>query len=120
MSRTTAALMAGLLLAGSLPALAHTVDPALYHRHLRHGAVVDPRFPPPPDYGPEAAPGSYPAIGYGRDPRPNGGFSVNPYGYGNYTMGADGGFGGYPPGSAGAAELREQQNRKCRVVPEQC
>ncbi len=51
---------------------------------------------------------------------PNGGYHVNRYGYGQYTRGTDGGFGGYPAGSAGAQILREQQRRKCDAVPEEC
>lgn len=48
------------------------------------------------------------------------GYRVNRYGYGNYVRGPNGGFGGYPAGSAGAQILRQKQHDKCRAVPERC
>ena len=49
-----------------------------------------------------------------------GGYYVNRYGYGNYVAGPNGSFGGYPAGSAGAQELRNEQRYKCRDLPESC
>ena len=52
----------------------------------------------------------------GEDPA----YHVNRYGYGNYVQGPNGAFGGYPAGSPGAIELQNEQDRKCRFVPETC
>ena len=52
----------------------------------------------------------------GEDPT----FHVNRYGYGNYVQGPNGAFGGYPAGSAGAIELQNEHDIKCRYLPESC
>ena len=44
----------------------------------------------------------------------------NSIGYGRFVPGPHGSFGGYPAGSAGAEELRNQQRYKCQAVPEEC
>ena len=49
-----------------------------------------------------------------------GGYVINQMGYGNYTAGPNGGFGGYPPGSPQAEELMNNQRYKCDFVPESC
>ena len=52
----------------------------------------------------------------GEDPT----FHVNRYGYGNYVQGPNGSYGGYPAGSAGAIELENEHDIKCRDLPESC
>lgn len=52
----------------------------------------------------------------GEDPT----YHVNRYGYGNYVQGPNGAYGGYPAGSAGAIELQNEHDIKCRYVPESC
>ncbi len=52
----------------------------------------------------------------GEDPT----FHVNRYGYGNYVQGPNGSYGGYPAGSAGAIELQNEHDIKCRDLPESC
>lgn len=52
----------------------------------------------------------------GEDPR----YHVNRYGYGNYVQGPNGSYGGYPAGSAGAIELQNEHDIKCRYLPESC
>ena len=52
----------------------------------------------------------------GEDPT----YHVNRYGYGNYVQGPNGAFGGYPAGSAGAIELQNEHDIKCRYLPESC
>ncbi len=47
-------------------------------------------------------------------------YHVNRYGYGNYVQGPNGAYGGYPAGSAGAIELQNEHDIKCRYVPESC
>ena len=47
-------------------------------------------------------------------------FHVNRYGYGNYVQGPNGSYGGYPAGSAGAIELQNEHDIKCRDLPESC
>ena len=52
----------------------------------------------------------------GEDPT----YQVNRYGFGNYVQGPNGAYGGYPAGSAGAIELQNEHDIKCRDVPETC
>ena len=52
----------------------------------------------------------------GEDPT----YHVNRYGYGNYVQGPNGSYGGYPAGSAGAIELQNEHDIKCRYAPESC
>ena len=52
----------------------------------------------------------------GEDPT----YHVNRYGYGNYVQGPNGSYGGYPAGSAGAIELQNEHDQKCRFFPESC
>ncbi len=52
----------------------------------------------------------------GEDPA----YHVNRYGYGNYVQGPNGAYGGYPAGSAGAIELQNEHDIKCRYAPESC
>ena len=52
----------------------------------------------------------------GEDPT----YHVNRYGYGNYVQGPNGAYGGYPAGSAGAIELQNEHDIKCRYLPESC
>ena len=52
----------------------------------------------------------------GEDPT----YHVNRYGYGNYVQGPNGAYGGYPAGSAGAIELQNEHDIKCRYAPESC
>ncbi len=66
---------------------------------------------PPPQY---SQLGRYRAAG--EDPT----FHVNRYGYGNYVQGPNGSYGGYPAGSAGAIELQNEHDIKCRDLPESC
>ena len=47
-------------------------------------------------------------------------YHVNRYGYGNYVQGPNGSYGGYPAGSAGAIELENEHDIKCRYAPETC
>ena len=60
--------------------------------------------------------GGYYARAAGEDPT----YHVNRYGYGNYVQGPDGAYGGYPAGSAGAIELQNEHDIKCRYAPETC
>ncbi len=57
--------------------------------------------------------------GFGTD-ADAGGYRINRQGFGNDVPGADGSFGGYPAGSAGAEELQNNQRYKCRDLPETC
>ena len=52
----------------------------------------------------------------GEDPT----YHVNRYGFGNYVQGPNGAYGGYPAGSAGAIELQNEHDIKCRYAPETC
>lgn len=52
----------------------------------------------------------------GEDPT----YHVNRYGFGNYVQGPNGSYGGYPAGSAGAIELQNEHDVKCRYAPETC
>ena len=47
-------------------------------------------------------------------------YHVNRYGYGKYVQGPNGAYGGYPAGSAGAIELQNEHDIKCRYLPESC
>lgn len=47
-------------------------------------------------------------------------FHVDRYGHGNYVRGPNGSFGCYPAGSAGAIELENEQDIKCREYPSSC
>ena len=47
-------------------------------------------------------------------------YHVNQYGFGNYVQGPNGSYGGYPAGSAGAIELQNEHDLKCRYAPETC
>ena len=47
-------------------------------------------------------------------------YHVDRYGYGNYVQGPNGAYGGYPAGSAGAIELQNEHDIKCRYAPESC
>ena len=87
------ALSLGLLSAGSLssPALAQLLPAPQYSQLARERAA-------------------------GEDPT----FHVNRYGYGNYVQGPNGSYGGYPAGSAGAIELQNEHDIKCRDLPESC
>ena len=58
--------------------------------------------------------GAYRAAG--EDPT----YHVNRYGFGNYVQGPNGSYGGYPAGSAGAIELQNEHDTKCRYAPESC
>jgi hypothetical protein len=52
----------------------------------------------------------------GEDPN----YHVNRYGYGNCVQGPNGSYCGYPAGSAGAIELQNEHDIKCRYAPESC
>lgn len=62
----------------------------------------------------------YDQLGAARAAGENPYYHVNRYGYGNYVQGPNGSYGGYPAGSAGAIELQNEHDRKCRYVPESC
>ena len=52
----------------------------------------------------------------GEDPT----YHVNRYGFGNCVQGPNGSYCGYPAGSAGAIELQNEHDIKCRYAPETC
>ena len=62
----------------------------------------------------------YDQLGEARAQGENPYYHVNRYGYGNYVQGPNGAYGGYPAGSAGAIELQNEHDLKCRYAPETC
>lgn len=62
----------------------------------------------------------YDQLGAARARGENPYYHVNRYGYGNYVQGPNGAYGGYPAGSAGAIELQNEHDIKCRYAPESC
>ena len=62
----------------------------------------------------------YDQLGAARAQGENPAYHVNRYGYGNYVQGPNGAYGGYPAGSAGAIELQNEHDIKCRYAPESC
>ncbi|RYC33157.1 hypothetical protein D3273_04615 [Lichenibacterium minor] len=62
----------------------------------------------------------YDQLGAARAGGENPAYHVNRYGYGNDVQGPNGSYGGYPAGSAGAIELQNEHDIKCRYAPESC
>ncbi len=62
----------------------------------------------------------YDQLGEARAAGENPYYHVNRYGFGNYVQGPNGAYGGYPAGSAGAIELQNEHDIKCRYAPETC
>ena len=62
----------------------------------------------------------YDQLGAARARGENPYYHVNEYGFGNYVQGPNGAYGGYPAGSAGAIELQNEHDIKCRYAPETC
>ncbi len=62
----------------------------------------------------------YDQLGQARAAGENPYYHVNRYGFGNYVQGPNGAYGGYPAGSAGAIELQNEHDIKCRYAPETC
>jgi hypothetical protein len=62
----------------------------------------------------------YDQLGAARAQGENPYYHVNRYGYGNCVQGPDGSYCGYPAGSAGAIELQNEHDIKCRYAPESC
>ena len=62
----------------------------------------------------------YDQLGHARAAGENPYYHVTRYGFGNYVQGPNGAYGGYRAGSAGAIELQNEHDIKCRYAPETC
>ena len=62
----------------------------------------------------------YDQLGAARAAGENPAYHVNRYGFGNCVQGPNGSYCGYPAGSAGAIELQNEHDIKCRYAPETC